>query len=672
MEAGERINGRYKIIKIIGSGGMAKVYLARDLILERDVAVKLMAYDFHNDENSIRRFKREALSTTELVHPSIVNIFDVGEDENPYIVMEYVEGMDLKEHIHDHHPIPYKKSLAIMNQVLEAVEYAHANGIIHRDLKPQNILIDNEGKVKITDFGIAIALSQNSITQTNSLLGSVHYLSPEQARGSLVTKQSDIYSLGILLYEILTGDVPFDGESAVSIALKHFQNPLPSLRQIDNRIPQPLENVVLKATAKEANQRYESVSEMKEDLRTSLSPERSGEPRFEPRDPNEEDTRVLEPITVPVKSATDLSEDNAPSMTEENIEDDQGNKKKPKKKRRWLWILIPLLLLIAGVAIALFLSRPQEVQVPSFEDMTQEEAEDVLAEYNLLLGEIIERYSEEVDEGIVIDSDPSSGATVREETEVDLIVSTGIEPFEIQNYEDQVYEEIRAELTQLGFEVVSEDESSEEIAAGNIISQDISPGEEVIPTETTITFTVSRGEEGFLFRDLTTYTRQGVDDYIEAENRQLNMTVEEQFSNDIDAGQVISQQPEAGTRLFRGSNITVVFSLGPEEPEEPEEPQLISFSRQVTIPYQAAEGESEEDPDEAGNDEEEDPAAEPIPNLIQIFIEDAENDMSEPVHDFEMTADTQLFLNFTVEEGQEATYRIERDGEVIEEETVGP
>ena len=250
MRPGERINDRYKLIREIGSGGMAKVFLAEDLILERQVAVKLMAYNFHDDEASIRRFKREALSTTELLHPNIVDVVDVGEDDSPYIVMEYVEGYDLKEYIKSHHPIPYKKTVDFMLQILSAVEYAHRHNIIHRDLKPQNILMAHDETVKITDFGIAVALSENSITQTNSLLGSVHYISPEQARGSMATKQSDIYSLGILLYELLSGKVPFDGESPVSIALKHFQNDIPSLKEKDDSLPQALENVVLKATAK--------------------------------------------------------------------------------------------------------------------------------------------------------------------------------------------------------------------------------------------------------------------------------------------------------------------------------------------------------------------------------------------------------------------------------------
>lgn len=251
MKSGYILSGRYQIVQTLGEGGMANVYLAYDLILKRDVAVKLMRLDLRDNEAAIRRFRREAISLTELVHPNIVNIYDIDEDNGTqFLVMEYVEGMDLKSYIAQNYPIGYEKVVNIMDQVLSAVEEAHAHDIIHRDLKPQNILINADGQVKITDFGIALAASEYSLTQTNTLMGSVHYLSPEQARGSVVTKQSDIYSLGIILFELLTSRVPYQGETAVSIALKHFQNDMPSVRDIDSQIPQALENVVLKATAK--------------------------------------------------------------------------------------------------------------------------------------------------------------------------------------------------------------------------------------------------------------------------------------------------------------------------------------------------------------------------------------------------------------------------------------
>lgn len=224
MLIGKRISGRYKIIKMIGGGGMANVYLARDMILDRDVAVKILRLDFADEEEFIRRFQREAQSATSLNHPNIVNIFDVGEEDNIYyIVMEYVDGLTLKQYIQNYYPISVEKVIDIVKQLTSALEHAHYNHIIHRDIKPQNILIDHDGNVKITDFGIAMALSATSITHTNAVLGSVHYLSLNRP-GGMATKKSDIYSLGIVMFELLTGRLPFSGESAVSIALKHLQS----------------------------------------------------------------------------------------------------------------------------------------------------------------------------------------------------------------------------------------------------------------------------------------------------------------------------------------------------------------------------------------------------------------------------------------------------------------
>ena len=251
MLIGKRINDRYKILEFVGGGGMANVYLARDIILERDVAIKILRLDFVNDDETIRRFHREAQSATSLVHSNIVNIFDVGEENDIYyIVMEYVEGETLKQYIQSHSPIPVGKVIDIMQQVTSAISHAHHNNIIHRDIKPQNILMDRKGNAKITDFGIAVALTSTTITHTNSVLGSVHYISPEQARGGIATKKSDIYALGIVMYELLTGRLPFSGESAVSIALKHLQSETPHPRQWNPSIPQSVENIILKQPQK--------------------------------------------------------------------------------------------------------------------------------------------------------------------------------------------------------------------------------------------------------------------------------------------------------------------------------------------------------------------------------------------------------------------------------------
>ena len=273
---GRRVGGRYEIIKYIGGGGMSKVYLAHDVILDRDVAIKILNYDFSNEEELKRRFMREALSATSLTHPHIVDIFDVGEEgELHYLVMEYIEGQTLKEFINSNGPLSPEEALPIMRQLVSAISNAHYNGIIHRDIKPQNILMDVDGNVKITDFGIAMALSATAHTKTNSVLGTVHYLSPEQARGGMATMKSDIYSVGIVFYELLTGKLPFSGESAVSIALKHLQEETPSVRALFPTIPQSVENVILKATTKNASNRYQSADEMQDDLATVLLPRTS-------------------------------------------------------------------------------------------------------------------------------------------------------------------------------------------------------------------------------------------------------------------------------------------------------------------------------------------------------------------------------------------------------------
>lgn len=295
MNPGYEIGHRYRIIRSLGEGGMANVYLAHDMVLDRDVSVKLLRLDLRDDPSTKRRFHREAMAATQLNDPHIVGIYDVGEDHGlQYMVMQYVKGTDLKAYIKKHYPIPLPQVIDIMEQVLSAVATAHAHGIIHRDLKPQNILIDENKNVKITDFGIAVAVSQDSLTQTNTLMGSVHYLSPEQARGSIATKQSDIYSLGIILFELLTGKVPFEGETAVSIALKHFREEIPSVREQNKEIPQALENVIIKATAKEPAERYSSVNEMAADLKTVLDPQRANEPRLKIQQDDNGETKVLD------------------------------------------------------------------------------------------------------------------------------------------------------------------------------------------------------------------------------------------------------------------------------------------------------------------------------------------------------------------------------------------
>lgn len=301
MLIGKRLNDRYKLLQLIGGGGMANVYLARDIILDRDVAVKVLRLDFVNDELFIKRFRREAQAATSLNHENIVTIYDVGEDDGIYyMVMEYVRGCTLKQYIQQHAPLPVQEALRMMDQLTGAIAHAHQNGVIHRDIKPQNILVSEDGTLKITDFGIAVALSSTTITQTNSVLGSVHYLSPEQAKGGMATEKSDIYSLGIVMFELLTGHLPFSGESAVAIVLKHLQTETPSLRRWNPNIPQSVENIVLKATAKNPLHRYNSALDMQQHIRTALLPERINEAKFTlPMEDDDEETKVVPIVKSP-------------------------------------------------------------------------------------------------------------------------------------------------------------------------------------------------------------------------------------------------------------------------------------------------------------------------------------------------------------------------------------
>lgn len=652
MKIGDHVSGRYKIIEKIGSGGMANVYLAEDLILERKVAVKMMSLDFQEDEQNLRRFQREALSTTELDHPNIVNIYDVGEGSQPYIVMEYISGMDLKQYIRENYPVPYHKVIDIMGQILDGVGYAHKNNVIHRDIKPHNILINHDGHVKLTDFGIAVALSQNSITQTNSLLGSVQYISPEQARGNIVTKQSDIYSLGIVLYELLAGTVPFNGESAVSIALKHFQAPIPDLRELDTRLPQALENVVLKATAKEPKNRYATAQEMKEDLETALSAARRKEKKFVPKDLNDEETMVLD--AVQVKAMEDASFTGSENIEEAEIAEASPEKKeaKPKKKKRLLWfLLVPLILII--IAFAFLTSQPDQVVISDdLMGMTLDEATEKLAEQLLEVGEVREESSDEVDEGLVIKTNPKVGATVLEGSKVDLYISLGEEPFEITDYRGKDYEEVRAKLTELGFEVNKENDTSETVASGKIIEQNLAVGEKVVIDDNPITFTVSTGKPFISLRDLYKYPRASVDDYVKQVG--FNLTVEEEPSDDVASGLVIRQSPEPKTAMTTGDRITVVYSTGPKEVSN------ISFTKEIILPY----NEILEDP--------EDDESKKLPNVLKIYIEDLNKNIDQVAHEVTITEDRPFTLNFTVVEGEEARYRVFRDKEELIDETVSP
>lgn len=674
MEAGKKLGGRYKIVRHIGSGGMANVYLGHDLILDRPVAIKVLRFDFRNNKDALRRFQREALSATQLIHPNIVGVYDVDEeDELQYIVMEFIDGTDLKKYIDIQGRVSPEKSIHIMHQVLSAVALAHKNRIIHRDIKPQNILIDNQDRIKITDFGIAVALSETSITQTNTLLGSVHYLSPEQARGSMATSKSDIYALGIVLYELLSGKVPFDGESAVSVALKHFQEPMPFIRESHPEIPQSLENVILKATAKEPLDRYATCEEMMADLDTCLNEERLHEAPFMPVSLLQE-TKVLTPLSAEVVAKADSGNtivSPPPGVKAEPIHEYESGREAAggkKKRKNWTFGLFGVLLLGLIASFFLFFYNNQEADaltVPDVSNMDQASARLALEDAGLVLGDITEEYSDEVEEDAVIETSPKIGAAVEAGAEIDLIISLGEELFTLLDYEGQEYESVLEDLRKEGFTIERTHEFSSEVAAGNIISQSLEPGAEVRPSETTLSFLVSDGNESYTMRDLSGYTRKSVEDY--AGQYGLALTVTEAYSDTIAAGLVVSQSLAGGSAFVSGDALSVVISIGPEEP------QVVSFSRTITIPYLAAavsepaSESSNSQGSENANSNAASSSSSDEPNHIVIYIEDEDHALSDVFREFDIAADEVVTLNFRILEGSSASYRIERDGEVINE-----
>jgi eukaryotic-like serine/threonine-protein kinase len=667
MLIGKRINGRYKLLDMVGGGGMANVYLARDMILEREVALKILRMDFNNDEEFIKRFNREAQSATSLAHPNIVSIYDVGEEDDIYyIVMEYVNGLTLKQYIQKHYPVPIRKALDIMKQITAAISHAHHNGIIHRDIKPQNILIDEQGTVKITDFGIAMALSSTNITQTNAVLGSVHYLSPEQARGGMANKKSDIYSLGIVMFELLTGRLPFSGESAVSIALKHLQSETPSPKRWNPAIPQSVENIILKATAKDSYYRYESVDAMEEDIRSALDPERQNEkPFFIPMD--DDATKAIPIITQDSISNYDetivrghenaadpgdkqaVAKEPEPAAKPEGKKLNSKKKKKIKKRRKRLPVILittfVVLALLGVMSLTVFpnLFAAKEIKIPSVKNENLDDAMTLLLDKGLAIGNTIKLEDENVQDGKVIKTDPAEGQVVKEGTEVNIYQSTGREKTDVTDYTDMDIDDVRSSLKKMGIKDINITEEYDDSDAGTILSQYPGAGLKIVPSDTVFDFTVSKGPEKITLRDLTKYSKASLDDY-EAETGITINSDKAEYNDAISEGLVISQSPSAGTGIEKGSTVSVVLSKGAKEPP----PKTVS--KEISIDYE---------PDTEGKSQ-----------LVKIYISDLTRTMKEPADSFSITRPAKRTIELTIPFNDKAEIKVMRDDQVILDEPV--
>ncbi|KEZ54206.1 Stk1 family PASTA domain-containing Ser/Thr kinase [Metabacillus indicus] len=655
MLIGKRLSGRYKILRVIGGGGMANVYLARDMILDRDVAMKVLRFDFSNDDEFIKRFRREAQSATSLAHPNIVSIFDVGEEDGIYyIVMEYVEGNTLKQYIQQYAPLHPREALNIMEQIVSAIAHAHENHIVHRDIKPHNILIDPHGNVKVTDFGIAMALSSTTITQTNSVLGSVHYLSPEQARGGMANKKSDIYSLGIVLFELLTGRLPFDGESAISIALKHLQSETPSAKRWNATVPQSVENIILKAMAKDTFHRYESAEEMEADLSTALNPERLHEEKFViPEDT--EATKAIPIITdsdmfektgdtlvrAPEPAAEETSAKNAPVKKEKKKKEE----KKKKSKAGVILISLFLILLAAGVAavtVVPALMMPKDVEVPDLTGMKYQDAVEKLVSEKFEVDDPILIADDEIPEGDVVRTKPEAGRMAKEGDSIIIYQSSGKEKVELDDYVDRDITRVRELLERKGFEKITVEEEFNEAAAGTILEQDPEPGDMVIPSEDEIVLTVSAGPEEFELQDLRGYSEEALNAYIE--DKQLVLVTKEDFSDTVTKGEVISHTPEPSAKVLPGDTVEATVSLGPKEKPAKK------VKRVIEIPY----------PEELAGQ----------PAEVKISIDDAERSVADDSQIFTITESITKEIEFTIEPGGRAYYMVMVDNRVEKTETI--
>ncbi|MCT2538015.1 Stk1 family PASTA domain-containing Ser/Thr kinase [Aquibacillus koreensis] len=677
MLEGRMLNERYKIKKMIGGGGMANVYLAQDSILDREVAIKVLRLEHANDDEFIARFHREAQSAISLSHPNIVNIYDVGEEDNIYyMVMEYVEGMTLKKYIQTYGPAEVQEAIDIMKQITSAISHAHANDIVHRDIKPQNILIDPYGVVKVTDFGIAIALSATALTQTNSVLGSVHYLSPEQARGGMANKKSDIYSLGIVLFELLTGRLPFSGQSAVSIALKHLQINTPSIRRWKPEIPQSVENIVLKSTTKDPFHRYDTVYELEEALSTAMLPERINEEVFVTPEDSGEATKAIPIITEERFKQHKSTQDtlihhteagNTKHSTDENNKEQEPNLKKKKRAKAWVWISVILVVLFGAFLAALFIIpsmlQPADVDIP---DVVGEDYEDALSELTTLNLKVDseEVFSDEFEEGVVVSTTPESGMTVKEGDAVTLFTSKGKEKVAFEDYVGEDYSQVRSLLIQKGYTDITYNEENSDEPEGQIIAQEQpEPGEQIIPEETSVIFTISKGPKMVELINFFEWRESAVTSYLK--DKKLGAKIDEEHHDEVREGFVIRQSPEAGTEVEENAVVEIVLSLGPEEKPP------VTHELPVTVPYTGRTVEDDTNNDTVDNpDENNNEPTGPEPQEITIYVEDANEDGLEPYIQREITEDTVFNLVLYINPNDVAQYRILRDGELLYEKIV--
>ncbi|GGH25603.1 Stk1 family PASTA domain-containing Ser/Thr kinase [Paenibacillus segetis] len=605
---GHELGGRYQIIERIGGGGMALVYKARDILLNRNVAIKVLRQQFVNDEEFIRRFRREAQSAASLSHSNIVSVYDVGqEDEIHYIVMEYIEGQNLNEIIKERAPLQIEEAVRIASQIADALDHAHHNQIIHRDIKPHNILIGRNGRVKVTDFGIARAATSSTITQTGSVVGSVHYFSPEHAKGVATGEKSDLYSLGIVLYQMLTGRLPFLGESPISVALKHLQEHFEEPRLVNPMIPQSVENIILKSMRKNPNERYQSAREMLRDLETCLLPERRQESKLAFVDDDDEDSTRIIPAIKP--QGRNSGGNSSKLSRDSQFSDERDNE---PKKNSWgkpvLWVSLTVLLLAAMIGVVWYVKTTltvPDVTVPNVINLEETLAISTLGEKGLEVGKVDRIYKEGIAEGIVYDQSKPEGSSVKKGSSIDLMVG-GPQPLEkMPSLNDLTYEQAVEQLIERGVDQASikkDEQFHNDIEAGKVIEQNPAANEEFDPAIVQVVLTVSKGKEEVKMQNLIGKTQAEA----EAILAQLGLKVakdgiKQEPSFEVEAGKVTQQWPTAaGDMVTPGTEFILTISSGyPPEAinytfEVPVAPAEDGKKSKIRIIYDDARGDNRE------------------------------------------------------------------------------
>lgn len=552
------IADRYEVVSHIGQGGMADVFLAVDTILNRQVAIKILRADLSTDAVSILRFEREAQAAAALVHPNIVEIYDVGDYKgHHYIVMEYVTGKTLKQVIRSRGPLVNEEAVDIMKQLCSAISEAHSRGIIHRDIKPQNVIVKADGSIKILDFGIATAKGSMQLTQANNVMGSVHYLAPELAKGEAASPQSDIYALGIVLYEMLAGDVPFKADQAVQIALKHMREPMPDVRLINASVPQSIANVITRATAKDPNNRYGSCREMLQDISTCLRPERL----------NERKLVLHEDVQKQKKEQTNVKAEPArgkhTNFTSSHTYETSSHEKKKNYTKPVATIFG--IVVAVGISAALILNfLPRNTKVPSIQGMSLQDAEKALHKANLNIDEsnISYELTEDIEQGIVISSSPEEGSEVGGDTSISLVVSSGIgvtcDDFVGQNITD-VKKQLNSQYPNLTVNAVSEDSMKtggtilrqEKLQAGTLFDPS-KPNEITLVYATYPTITIP---DDIIGMDVQSAQREleHMGAVVRTSNRDTTQMSQEELDS-ITPGVVISCDPAYGTSYTQKEN----------------------------------------------------------------------------------------------------------------------